>query len=374
MAGRRMIAENVCTSKKLAKVSAGAERLWFRLLTRVDDNGNFHGGPSEVRGMCLPCFDVTLAETEAWLAELDNVRGQDAEDPYGLIAFYEVRGERYIHFIGFEKHQKLRSDRSMSVKFPLHPEAMVLGEVHVPEVEAEEEQEAESGNVSSNVTTPPRVSVLRVTTGIPLVSPRYGVSKAKVSEEKLSEVNSSIQRPSSFPSAADRKQLRLLYGRMSGGKHIGGKQLDVDLDKACEKFGFDTVIKCLGKWLEARQGNPKAFTYTYPLRWFFSDDLATMAELEQAMDDDRADEERKKEHAASAKKREEAAIQASIARQVAENQKMWNNTPVRSEESIEDFLGGPDVRSNNTQPDAGSPAGELDSVGAGVREGAPADS
>ena len=340
MAGRRMISENVCTSKKLTKVSAEAERLWFRLLTRVDDNGNFHGGAAEVRGACLPCFDVTLAQTESWLKELNDVRGQGEEDPHGLIAFYEVHGERFAHFIGFEKHQTLRKDRTMSIKFPLHPENMVL----VGDTAQENDEELEKPRDFSGLPSVSPVVTVLTPTGMSGDIPRYGVSKDKVSKDKRSEDKSNTDSTSfsSMPTAQDRKSMRILYGRMSGGKHIGGKQFDIDLDKACEKYSFDIIMICLSKWLESRKGNPKAFTYSYPLRWFFSDELPMMAEIEQTLLDDVEDQKRADTEAAEQRAHSEQVQAESIERQTQETVKFLTSQPpaIIGEGSVEDFLAG----------------------------------
>src|SRR5258708_3653539 len=101
MAGKRMVYENMCDSVKFSKVSAEAERLWTRMLTKTDDNGNLNADPALVRGHCLPKFDVTLAQVSGWLLELENV---------GLITCYEAKDERFLHFTGFEVYQKLRTD------------------------------------------------------------------------------------------------------------------------------------------------------------------------------------------------------------------------------------------------------------------------
>jgi len=122
MAGRRMLSDNICTSKKIAKISFGAECLWYRLLTKVDDNGNFHGDVATIRGHCMPLLDVALTQIEEWLQELANVRGNG--EPTGLIAFYDFSGERYIHFVGFELFQTFRPDRALVVRFPKHPVQM----------------------------------------------------------------------------------------------------------------------------------------------------------------------------------------------------------------------------------------------------------
>ena len=134
MAGKRMVHEEMCNSIKLSKVSADAERLWVRVLTKTDDNGNFHALPALVRGACLPLFDVTLAAVDSWLTELVNV---------GLIAFYESKGERLLHIVGFSKYQKLRNDRTPTIKHPTHPESMNEADESVDPPASDEVEEIE---------------------------------------------------------------------------------------------------------------------------------------------------------------------------------------------------------------------------------------
>ena len=54
MAGKRMIHANICESRKLSTISLAAETLYYRLLTRVDDDGNFTAEARIVLGQCAP--------------------------------------------------------------------------------------------------------------------------------------------------------------------------------------------------------------------------------------------------------------------------------------------------------------------------------
>ncbi len=91
----RSIYPEACTSEKLANVSAEAERLYWRLMTHVDDEGRCEDNPKVIRGACLPLHDdVSSADVDATLDELD------AE---GLLVRYEIDGRRYLEVTGWKQ-------------------------------------------------------------------------------------------------------------------------------------------------------------------------------------------------------------------------------------------------------------------------------
>lgn len=181
MAGKRMIHENVCESKKLDRVSRGAESLWYRILTKVDDNGNFFGDPFLVKAHVFPfCVSVSAEDVAGWLKELYEARGES--DDLGLLAPYEVEGRTYIHFVGFHSYQKLRSDIKLEAKFPVHPEA--FGEVKVEPKKPAVSNPVESVNLfvsepNVSVTHPLQVRTASVTDSVPKVKESKSKDKEK---------------------------------------------------------------------------------------------------------------------------------------------------------------------------------------------------
>lgn len=109
----RIIKESACTSDTLAKLSADAERLWWRLVVQADDYGLFDGRPGVVLGKCLTAFveRFTPQQVEEWLAELEAA---------GLIQRYQVDGRPYLRIVTWSKHQ--RPPRAKEPKYPLPPE------------------------------------------------------------------------------------------------------------------------------------------------------------------------------------------------------------------------------------------------------------
>lgn len=99
----RIIRESSRTSPTLAKLSHGAERLFWRLTTYADDWGRFEADPEIVRGACLPTVSgVTTKHVQAWLAELSK----------GLVRFYAVNERQYGVFLTWFKHQRKRDGQA----------------------------------------------------------------------------------------------------------------------------------------------------------------------------------------------------------------------------------------------------------------------
>lgn len=104
----RMLRENCLESKKLAKATHAANNLWFRLLVKVDDYGNFLDDAAVIKTGCF-----------LWRPGLKNSHVKRLVDELqrtGLLSRYEVNGERFIHLERFEDFQELRYERA--ARFP----------------------------------------------------------------------------------------------------------------------------------------------------------------------------------------------------------------------------------------------------------------
>lgn len=108
----RYLKESICTSDNLARLSAEAERFWYRLLVKVDDFGLCDARIPVLRAWCLPLLldRVTEEDVEGWLAELQQAK---------LIMTYTVDGRPYLKVITFCKHNNPRAQHS---KYPSPPE------------------------------------------------------------------------------------------------------------------------------------------------------------------------------------------------------------------------------------------------------------
>lgn len=103
----RLLRDGINSSRKINDLSVGAELLYRRLLSVVDDYGRFYAEPATVRGACWPAHPgkVTEAQIAEWLEEI-------ASEPEPLILRYQISG---ILFLQIDKFgQKVRSKS----KFP----------------------------------------------------------------------------------------------------------------------------------------------------------------------------------------------------------------------------------------------------------------
>lgn len=104
----RIIREQCRTSPTLAKLSSDAERLFWRLTTFADDYGRFEADVETVRGACFPrllSFFTNRRVTHCLSALKDA----------GAIVLYRVEDREYGQFANWQKHQRIRAEKS---KYP----------------------------------------------------------------------------------------------------------------------------------------------------------------------------------------------------------------------------------------------------------------
>ncbi len=97
----RRIWEDVCLDLALSEVSAHAERLYWRMLSKSDDYGNLPACAKWLHGACVPLCGTTTARVALWCKELARA---------GLITLYDAEGQTYAHFPSFERRQPFRAD------------------------------------------------------------------------------------------------------------------------------------------------------------------------------------------------------------------------------------------------------------------------
>lgn len=101
-----MLRDSARTSKKLARVNAEAERLYWRLVMVADDFGRFDADPIVIRAQCFPRHGNAINDTTVKSALLDLVLA-------GLILEYEVNGDVLGQFAKWD--QRVRAEKS---RFP----------------------------------------------------------------------------------------------------------------------------------------------------------------------------------------------------------------------------------------------------------------
>jgi hypothetical protein len=104
----RIIRESALISPTLEKLSAEAERLFWRLTLVADDYGRFDADPRVVVARALPLFSqrIALKDAAVWLAELIEA---------GLVVVYQVGERIFAAFKSWSKYQRHRESRP---KFP----------------------------------------------------------------------------------------------------------------------------------------------------------------------------------------------------------------------------------------------------------------
>lgn len=101
----RGLKESILTSDSLDRLSAEAERLFYRLLVVVDDYGWTYG---DLRLLLAACFPLrasvfTCEQMRAWATELLDQK---------IIELYEYQGREYVHFTEWQKHNTPRAAKS----------------------------------------------------------------------------------------------------------------------------------------------------------------------------------------------------------------------------------------------------------------------
>jgi hypothetical protein len=110
MARIRSIHPEACTSEKLARVSAEAERCYWRLQTHCDDEGRAEDNPRLIWAALFPLLeDVDPVKVDGWLLELAVA---------GLIERYEVEGRRYLAVTQWERFQHPQRPRPSKIPEP----------------------------------------------------------------------------------------------------------------------------------------------------------------------------------------------------------------------------------------------------------------
>jgi hypothetical protein len=108
----RFISKGISQSDQVAALSSDRARLMFTwMIPHADVHGQLPAHPLKLKGQVLTMLDVSAAEVEEALQEMERV---------GLVRLYEVEGTRYLWFPGWSRHQKTNPERE-GHPFPGHP-------------------------------------------------------------------------------------------------------------------------------------------------------------------------------------------------------------------------------------------------------------
>ena len=210
MAGKRMIHDNVCESRKVNKISFEAEALWFRIQLRADDNGNYYRDCRRVFANCmLEKSGATEVLVEAWIRELVEV---------GLLVEYEADERKYVHVADFHKYQSFRQDRPVTVDYPVHPESAESLGYHKTGI-AQEVRRADNSQPTDNHCA------------------AEGWLKGEVEVKGKGEGKGFCQ-----PSRGDYEAFRKRFSTITGVTLSNAKQVRLEIETHLAKHGFDTSI------------------------------------------------------------------------------------------------------------------------------------
>lgn len=110
----RILKESICRSDEIDSLSWFEEVLFYRLIVNCDDYGRYDARLKIVKNTCFPLKDVTERDVEKALNKLSEV---------GLILVYEAQGRPVLQLITWEKHQRVRNQKS---KYPAFDNACKL--------------------------------------------------------------------------------------------------------------------------------------------------------------------------------------------------------------------------------------------------------
>lgn len=111
MAERRMVSKVISISEKVNSLSLFGRLLYTWMIPHADDFGRLPGSPIKIKALVVPMFDETIKDVGAALQDMHQL---------GIIAWYEVGGEKFIQITNFEDHQQGLHKRTKS-KFPDPP-------------------------------------------------------------------------------------------------------------------------------------------------------------------------------------------------------------------------------------------------------------
>lgn len=102
----RLIKNHICRSSTINKLTDAEEAMFYRLLVNCDDYGRADARLAIVKADLYPLREISHAELEARLRALEDA---------GLIYRYVVDDAPYLQVVTWQKHQKIRNQKS---RFP----------------------------------------------------------------------------------------------------------------------------------------------------------------------------------------------------------------------------------------------------------------
>lgn len=97
------------TGQRINRLSLQAEAWFWRVFVSADDFGNARADPELCRAATAGNRRVTARQISGWLREMRDVK---------LVEFYAVKGEPFLHIVGFEATQPAGKNGKRLRRFP----------------------------------------------------------------------------------------------------------------------------------------------------------------------------------------------------------------------------------------------------------------
>ena len=263
-----MIHDRICESEKLNQVSPGAESLWVRILTHVDDNGNYDRDPLVVYATCMRFKNgVSVKDVERWLKELITVR---SDDSFGLLTEYVVKGRSYLHVINFRKNQDLRDDKTRTVEYPPHPDN-IPEPAYLKTGKGTDVLRPQAVSVPS--TDSPATESKRKNNGLEVeVEVEVEVEREIEDEVKCDDETVSETKPEEKDSGDWSEFVRFFRSKAGGTKDFGRFEQNQERYHAlCRQYGSPVIDSVVEEWVELKGGKSQTKKSSFACKNFLAD-------------------------------------------------------------------------------------------------------
>lgn len=247
----RILREGIIHSDLIDALSPGAELLYRRLMSVVDDYGRFYASPATVRGACWPKHPEKVTEQQVgeWLAEC---AGSDGNGP--LLRIYVSGTSKYLEIIKFEQGTRSKS------KFPAPCEQ----EASNPESVCKQSASNLQADCSQNV-RPIRISNFEVRSSTAAAAEAENGSPPNAKEPQPQQSTETAEPPPLEPDDEGWPETRAALGGMFPlSDSVVVNQIIQAARKAEPDIGDEALAELLSKSKKSGQNSAGLFVRTIP--------------------------------------------------------------------------------------------------------------
>ncbi|HLH05818.1 MAG TPA: hypothetical protein VKW78_01130 [Terriglobales bacterium] len=268
MAGKRMIHDRVCESRKVNSVDFYAEVLWVRLLTKADDNGNYYRSVKKIHANCM--------EDKAGASEERTEKAIRSLIEVGLLGEYEADDRKFVHVTDFHEWQELRGDKGARIDHPLHP--VEMGGAYVGEGLRRDTWVSQSDR---GIVTPGEPAGNR---SVPRREPAGNRSVPRREQEGSLEVEVEVEAKLAKLTSGDLKTLKTIFREQTGAKakvSRTGKTAE-RLSELLERYGLSPVLEAIPQWVADEGGKEAVQNDRRKREWAFANFIRDAQEIIEA--------------------------------------------------------------------------------------------